>query len=134
MTSISHTKDKVAVPREELLFCALLEQTAVGIAVGSTDGRFLRANAALCRMLGFSEEELLQKSIRDVTHPDDLESNEQFRDELLSGRSQSRTYEKRYVRKDGSPLWVQIAGSVVRDKSGAPQCLVALVHDITELK
>src|ERR1700675_634262 len=134
MTSISHTQDKVAIPRDELLYGALLEQSAVGIALGSIDGRFLRANAALCRMLGFGEQELLQKSIRDITHPEDLESNQQFRDELLSGKSQSRTYEKRYLRKDGSPVWGEIVGSVVRDKSGAPQCLVALVHDITELK
>ena len=106
----------------------------MGIAVGSIEGRFLRANEALCRMLGYSEEELLQRAVQDITHEDDLESNLEFREHLLSGQAQSRVYEKRYLRKDGSPLWVQIVGNVVRDGSGAPQCFVALVYDVTELK
>ncbi|HLQ01741.1 MAG TPA: PAS domain S-box protein, partial [Burkholderiales bacterium] len=80
------------------------------------------------------EQELLQKTVRDITHPDDLDSNQEFRQELLSGRSHARVYEKRYMRKDGTPIWVQIVGTLVRDKSGAPQCFVVLVHDITELK
>jgi PAS domain S-box-containing protein len=134
MTPTSAKQDKIAIPDDERLYGALFEQAAMGIVLGSIDGRFLRANAALCRMLGFSEQELLQRSIRDITHPEDLESHQQFREELLSGKSKSRTYEKRYLRKDGSPIWVLIVGTVVRDKSGTPQCFVALVHDISELK
>ncbi|HEY6240532.1 MAG TPA: PAS domain S-box protein, partial [Burkholderiales bacterium] len=116
------------------MFRALVGQSAVGIAVGSPEGRFLRVNDALCRMLGYDEQELLQRSVRDITHEDDLASNLEFREELLSGKSQSRVYEKRYLRKDGSPVWVQIAGTVVRDSARTPQCLVVLVHDITQLK
>ena len=85
-------------------------------------------------MLGYSEQELLQRTVRDITHADDLESNLEFREQILSGQAQSRVHDKRYLRKDGSPIWVQIVGTVVRDGSGAPQCLVALVYDITELK
>ena len=116
------------------MFGALFGQGAVGIAVGSVEGRFLRANEALCRMLDYSEEELLQRTVRDITHADDLESNLEFREQLLSGEAQSRVYEKRYLRKDSSPIWVQIVGTVARDDSGAPQCFVVLVYDITELK
>lgn len=123
-----------AIPDGGTLFGSLFAQAAVGIALGSTEGRFLRANAALCRMLGFSEQELLEKNVRDITHPEDLESNLEFRKDLLSGKLQSRTYEKRYLRKDGSPIWVQIVAAAVRDKSGSPLGLVALVYDITELK
>ena len=132
MTSIH--QDEIAVPNGEALFGALFGQGAVGIAVGSIEGRFLRANEALCRMLDYSEEELLQRAVRDVTHADDLESNLEFREQLLSGLAQSRVYEKRYLRKYGSPIWVQIVGTVVRDGAGAPQCFVALVYDITDLK
>ena len=132
MTSIQ--QDEIAVPNGEALLDALFGQAAVGVAVGSTEGRFLRANEALCGMLGYSEQELLQRTIRDITHANDLESNLEFREQLLSGQTQSRAYEKRYLRKDGSPIWVQIVATTVRDGAGAPQCIVALVHDITELK
>ena len=134
MSSMLRTESEVAVPGGEVLFRALFGQPAVGIVVGSLEGRFVRANEAICRMLGYGEGELLQKTVRDITHPDDLESNQEFRQELLSGRSHARVYEKRYMRKDGTPIWVQIVGTLVRDKSGAPQCFVVLVHDITELK
>src|SRR5207344_361970 len=94
------TQDEIAVPDSEALYRSLFGQTAVGIAVGSLEGRFLRVNEALCLMLGFGEQELLQKTVQDITHPDDLESNRVFREELLSGKSRERAYEKRYVRKD----------------------------------
>jgi len=128
------SQDEVAIPDGGALFKSLFAQTAIGVAVGSIEGRFLRVNEKLCRMLGYSEQELLQKAVRDITHADDLESNQEFRQELLSGTARSRTYEKRYLRKDGSPIWVQIVGTVARDKSGAPQCFMVLVHEITELK
>jgi len=134
MTSNPRPQDETAVPDGEALYRSLFGQTAVGMAVGSLEGRFLRVNEALCRILGFGEQELLQKTVQDITHPDDLESNREFREELLSGRSRARAYEKRYVRKDGSPVWVQIVGTVLRDESGSPQCFVVLIHDITELK
>jgi len=132
MTSVQ--QDEIAIPNGEAMFGALFGQAAVGVVVGSIEGRFLRANEALCCMLGYSEQELLQRTVRDITHADDLESNLEFREQILSGQAQSRVHDKRYLRKDGSPIWVQIVGTVVRDGSGAPQCLVALVYDITELK
>jgi PAS domain S-box-containing protein len=133
-SAIESKQNAIPVAKDDALFGSLFGQGAVGIAVGSIEGRFLRANGALCRMLDYSEDELLQRTVRDITHADDLESNLEFREQLLSGQAQSEVYEKRYLRKDGSPIWVQIVGNVVRDGSGAPQCFVALVYDITELK
>jgi PAS domain S-box-containing protein len=131
----SHTRPQgeLAVPEGDALFVSLYAQTAVGIAVLSPEGRFLRVNEALCRMLGYGEQELLQKTVRDITHADDLESTQELRLELLAEPG-ARVHERRYLRKDGSALWVQIAGTSVRDSSGSPQCFVALVHDITDLK
>ena len=123
----------VAVPDGETLFRSLFGQVAVGIAVGSLDGRFLRVNEALCRLLGYGEQELLQKSFEDITHDDDRQASRDFQNQLLT-TSQSRVYEKRYLSKDGSTVWVRITGTLVRDRSGAPQCSVALIHDITEVK
>ncbi len=134
MTSAMSSQNEVAIPDGSALFRSLFAQAAVGVAVGSIEGRFLRVNEKFCHMLGYSEQELLQKDVRDITHADDLESNEEFRQELLAGTARSRTFEKRYLRKDGSPIWVQIVGTVARDKSGAPQCFMVLIHEITELK
>jgi len=126
-------QDGVAIPDGATLFDSLFGQTAVGVAVGSLDGRFLRVNEALCRLLGYDEQELQQKNFQEITHTDDLQASQDFQQELLT-TSQSRVYEKRYLAKGGSTVWVRITGTLVRNRSGSPQCSVALVHDITELK
>ena len=123
----------VVIPGGEALFNSLFGQNTVGVAVGSPEGRFLRVNETLCRMLGYEAGELLDRSFQDITHPDDKQASGDFYQELLT-TSQSRVYEKRYLRKDGSTLWVRITGTFLRDKSGSPQCSVALIYDITELK
>ena len=122
-----------AVPGGDALFRSIFSQTTVSVAVGSLEGRFLRVNEALCRLLGYEEQELLLKSFQDITHADDRRASLDFQQELLS-TSQSSVYEKRYLAKDGSTVWVRITGTLVRDGSGSPQCSVALIHDITKLK
>ncbi len=122
-----------AIPDGEVLFDSLFGQNFVGVAVGSPEGRFLRVNEALCRMLGYEGEELLDRTFQEVTHPDDQQASQDFQRELLT-TSQSGVYEKRYLRKDGSILWVRITGTFLRDASGAPLCSVALVYDITRQK
>src|SRR5262245_42857013 len=118
----------------DALFGALFEQSAVGIAVFSIGGRFLRANPAMCRLLGYSEPELLQKTHLDVIHVDDLEAAAVARAQVISGKMKPRVSERRYVHKDGSTVWAQMSGMVVRDEGGAPQCTVLIASDISGLK
>lgn len=118
----------------EALFGALFEQSAAAIAVFSIGGRFLRANPAMCRLLGYSEQELLQKTHLDVIHIEDLEAAALSRAQVISGKARPRLSERRYVHKDGSTVWVQMSGAVVRDESGAPQCTVLVANDISGLK
>jgi len=118
----------------EALFGALFEQSAVGIAVLSIGGRFLRANPAMCRLLGYSEHELLQKTHMDVIHVDDLEAAAVSRAQVISGKVKPRVNERRYVHKDGSTIWAQMSGVVLRDEAGAPQCTVLVVIDVSTLK
>jgi PAS domain S-box-containing protein len=118
----------------EALFGGMFEQVAMGIAVCSIGGRFLRANPAMCRLLGYTEHELLQKTHLDVIHIEDLESAAVSRAQLIAGKVKPRVSERRYVHKDGSTVWVQMSGSVVRDESGAPQCTVLVVTEISGLK
>ena len=128
------SRGETVVPAEGVLFGSLFAQTAVGIAIGSLEGRFLRVNEALCSMLGYDEQELLQKSVQDITHAEDLRPGQDFRQELLAALSGPRVYERRYLRKDGSTVWVRVSGTLVKDGADSPQCFVALVHDTTELK
>jgi PAS domain S-box-containing protein len=124
----------IAVPGGEMLFRALFERSTVGIAIGSPEGQLLQVSETLCRMLGYGEEEFLQKTLHDITVADEPQSRMEFHFELLTALSEGRVYERRCVCKDGSRLWVSVAGAVIKDRSGAPQCFVALVHDISQLK
>ncbi|HZE59710.1 MAG TPA: PAS domain S-box protein [Burkholderiales bacterium] len=116
------------------VFDALYEHAPVGIALFSVGGKFLRANGALCRLLGYTEEELLQKTHLDVVHIDDLEATAVARAQVISGKLKARIVSRRYVHKDGATLWANAAGTVVRDASGAPLCTVLVVTDVTALK
>ena len=126
--------DGEAVIPSAAVFDALYEHAPVGIALFSIGGKFLRVNAALCRLLGYSEEELLQKTHLDVVHLDDLEATAVARAQVISGKLKSRIAARRYVHKDGSTIWAYAAGTVVRDASGAPICTVLIVLDVTALK
>ena len=119
---------------DSALFGALFEQSAASIAVFSIGGRFLRVNPAFCRLIGYTEQELLQKTHLDVIHVEDLEAAAVSRAQIISGKMKPRLSERRYVHKDGSTVWVQVSGGVIRDESGAPQCTVLIVDDVSGLK
>lgn len=119
---------------DSALFAALFDQAAAGVAVFSIDGRFLRANPALCRMLGYTEPELLQKTHPDVVHVEDLEAAAVARAQAISGKAKSRVSERRYVHKDGSTIHAQVSGAVLRDDAGTPQCTVLIVNDVSALQ
>jgi PAS domain S-box-containing protein len=119
---------------DDKLFESLFEQSAAGMAVFSIGGRFQRANPALCRLLGYAEQELLQKTHLDVIHIEDLESAAVSGAQVISGKAKPRLEERRYVRKDGSTVWVQVSGAVVRDETGVAQCTLVLLNDVSALK
>ena len=113
-------------------FEAAFEHGPIGKALLALDGRFLRVNRALCRVLGWTAEELGARRLRDVTHPDDLGSDEVEFQRLLD--VPAYTVEKRLLRKDGEPVWALLAMSVVPDDHGRPLRVVAQMHDVTELR
>lgn len=115
-------------------FNALYEHGGVGLALFSIGGRFLRANAAFCRLLGYTEEELQQKTHLDVVHVDDMEATAISRAQVISGKTKARINERRYVHKDGSTVWAHATGAVVRDAAGTAICTVLLLNDITAIK
>jgi PAS domain S-box-containing protein len=115
-------------------FRGLFAAASIGIAIALPDGRYLQANPAYCRMLGYTEEELHQLTFASVTHPDDLASNREYRDQLLSGERDSFTMEKRYLRKGGAVVWVRHDVSATHGPAGEITTLMAIAEDITERK
>tara|TARA_R110002110_G_scaffold2756_5_gene13420 strand:- start:28819 stop:31731 length:2913 start_codon:yes stop_codon:yes gene_type:complete len=119
--------------REER-FRATFDQAAVGIAHLSFDGLWIRINARYCEILGYTESELRELTFRDITHPDDLAEDLEARAGLIAGTSGAYTREKRYIRKDGSAVWVVVTASKT-DQSGSQEpYLIVVVEDITDRK
>jgi PAS domain S-box-containing protein len=115
-------------------FSSAFEHASIGMALLTTEGRWFRVNWALCRLLGYLEEELLQKTVQDITYPDDLESDLNFVRQLLSGEIHSYQMEKRYFHKLGHVIWVLLSVSLVRDHAGKPIYFISQIQDITERK
>src|SRR3954462_3107693 len=123
-----------ALRASEERFRGTFENAAVGIAHRDATGRFLRVNEKLCDILGYAREEMLQKTVRDITHPDDLAASIKALAALWQGESPTLRLEKRYVRKDGSLVWGELFASLQRDAAGKPAYDIGIINDISERK
>ncbi len=123
-----------ALHQSEERFRSTFEQAAVGISHIAPNGRYLRVNQRFCEILGYSEEELLQRTLSEITHPDDMSRGLDLTSLPLTGPITSTGIEKRYLRKDGTPVWVQVTASVLTFPDGTPHYLISIVRDITERK
>jgi diguanylate cyclase (GGDEF)-like protein/PAS domain S-box-containing protein len=106
----------------------------VGMGLVGLDSHWIRVNRALCELTGYSEAQLLKRSFRDITHPDDIGADLQQVDRLLSGEIDRYTMEKRYIRANGEELWVNLAVSLVRDVNGNAMHFIRQSEDISERK
>jgi PAS domain S-box-containing protein len=118
----------------EARFRAAFEQAAVGMAHVDMDGRWLMVNRKLCDILGYSAEELKERTFLDLTHPDDLEKDVKNYSLLKQGKFTTFSMEKRYFHKNGSSVWVSITVSLVRDAQGETPYAFAVIRDISERK
>ncbi|CAA9482829.1 MAG: diguanylate cyclase/phosphodiesterase (GGDEF & EAL domains) with PAS/PAC sensor(s) [uncultured Solirubrobacteraceae bacterium] len=114
------------------LFTTAFHQAPIGMALLDTEGRWLLVNQALCDLVGYSETELLQRTLHDITHPEDLPGQLVLMREILAGRRSSYQLDKRYMHADGHVIWGSVSVSVVRDDSGAALHLIGQVVDITD--
>jgi PAS domain S-box-containing protein len=115
-------------------FASAFNHASIGMALVATDGRWLQVNPALCRLVGFAEDELLRSSFQTITHPDDLESDLEYGRQMLAGAIPSYQMEKRYLHKRGHIVWVLLSVSLVRDPAGQPHYFISQIEDITERK
>jgi PAS domain S-box-containing protein len=118
----------------EMRFRAAFEQAAVGIALRSPDGHWLRANPKLCSIVGYSSDELLNKTFHEITHPDDLASEINYLRQTLAGEIDTYSIEKRYLRKDGAAVWTNVTVALVRKIDMTPDYFIAIIEDIEARK
>jgi diguanylate cyclase (GGDEF)-like protein/PAS domain S-box-containing protein len=112
---------------------AAFHEAAVGVSHTSIDGRFIKVNRRFCAMLGYSEAELLMLAASQITAQDGADTS-LHRQALLAGKTPLPQLEKRYVKKDGTELWMVASISLVRDSDGNPEYFISTVQDATERK
>ena len=125
---------ELALEESEVRFRQTFEIAASGIAHVDLAGRFQRVNRKLCEMLGYREAELIGHSVKDISHPEDRDTTDEKRALMHAGHVGSVQFEKRYLRKDGSVLWVNLTVALARNAQGQPQHEIAVMEDITERK
>jgi PAS domain S-box-containing protein len=126
--------EHVALDESERRFRNTFEHANVGMAHVGLDGRFIRVNNHLCRLLGRSEPELLDVTFQQITHPDDLAADVGQLEAVVAGSIDAYTMEKRYIRPDGSLIWADLSVSLLRAADGTPVKFIAIVADIAERK
>ncbi|NOU88077.1 PAS domain S-box protein [Paenibacillus sp. LMG 31460] len=113
----------------QLFGCAI-----IAMAIVSLDGRLLKVNTSLCRLFGYTEEELIGQHIQEFSHLDDVETYAELCDQTLRGERESSPKENRYVHKDGSMIWGMVQVSFIRDTDAHPNFAVVQIQDVSERK
>ncbi len=126
--------DEIVTAVQDIPFESVFEHASIGMALVGLDGRWLRANRALCRIVGYSQEELLATDFQSLTHPDDLAEALELIRRLLGGEFESYGLEKRYFARSGDVVWILLNISLVRDGRSRPQYFIAQIQDITPRK
>lgn len=132
MTTEQERLDALRLSEER--FRLSMQSAAIGMAIVGLDSRFVEVNDALCRLVGRPRDVLTTLTFPDITHPDDVDADVALAGRLLAGDIDHYDLEKRYLHADGSIVWVQLTGSVVRDRAGQPQHFIAQVQDISVRK
>lgn len=117
--------------KSERQFRAGFEQSALGMAIETLDGAYLRINDRYCEITGYTRDELSTKHYQEITHPDDAPLHAAAMQRLFAGEQTFFQIEKRYLHKQGHPVWVRLTLSLVRDEQGQPDHLIAAVQDVT---
>lgn len=134
-TDITERKQAEKALREsEQRFHTAFVHAAIGKALVAPDGRFLKVNRMLCRLTGYSEDELLAKKVQEFSLPEELPAEMELNEKLISGKICMCEREKCYVRKSGEIVWGQVNVSVVRDRQQKPLYFIKEIQDITERK
>ena len=128
-------RTEAALRQSEAEFRAMFELASIGMAQADPiTGQFLRVNGKICEIIGYSADEMLRMCVPDVTHPEDRLHDGELFQRVIRGEAPDYRVEKRYVRKDGSFIWVNVNMTVIRDAASQPIRTMAAIEDITERK
>ena len=128
------SRAEAALRDSERRYRALVEDAPVAVAHNTMDGRFEYANHAFCDLVGYTLDELRTMTWQEITHPDDLPEDLALGRRVLTHQQPHYTLEKRYIRKNGSTVWVELFGNFVLDDRGKPVQGVAVAIDISARK
>ncbi len=129
---VGNRRTEQALRESEQRLRIVFSESPLGIALVGIDGRPVLTNAALQKMLGYTDEELRRMPFRDFTHPDDCAKDLELYQQLLQGARESYQIEKRYLRKDGQVVWARVSISAARGAAGHADFAIGMVEDITE--
>jgi PAS domain S-box-containing protein len=128
--AIQHRRDEEALRESEERLRAIVQEANAGMARYDEKSHIEFVNSRFCKMLGYKESELIGKTVREITYPDDLETTSQALKRVLR-KGEPTEIDKRYLRKDGSIVWVNVCDAPERDAAGRPKSVVAVAVDIT---
>jgi PAS domain S-box-containing protein len=133
VTLLTRARQQAEESRER--FHSAFVDAHIGFALADASGGMIEVNRAFCQTTGYAECELLGKPLRAISHPDDIEVSARLFDQVATRKLPSAVYEKRYLRKDGSPVWVRVSAAAVLGPGGkVPNQVITLVEDITQAK
>ncbi len=130
-----HYRITEEMKKNELLFRGLFEAAIFGVVLNSNDGRArVRVNQAFCKMVGYTEDDLLNQDYEKLTHPDDRAASLELRCQLFAGKIDHFVTEKRYICSDGKVLWCNVLQTVIRDEQGQVLNYISFIQDISQRK
>lgn len=118
----------------ETRFRSAFDYAAIGMALVSLEGRWLKVNKSLCEITGYTEEELLKIDFQKITYPDDLQTDLQYVHQLLEGKIITYQMEKRYICKNESIVWILLSVSLHKNATGNPLYFIAQIQNIDAQK
>ncbi|MBS1687210.1 MAG: PAS domain S-box protein [Bacteroidetes bacterium] len=133
-TFFANQRLKEELQLSESIFSGAFNGSGIGMAIVSLKGRWIDINPYLLQLLGYTKDELLQKTFQDITHPDDLEADLSLLEQVLAGAIDTYKLEKRYFHKEGHIIWTMLTVSIVRWRNGDPRFFVSQVEDISATK
>jgi PAS domain S-box-containing protein len=125
-------RDRAQLGESEARFRSAFDYAPIGMALIATNGQWLEVNEAICKMLGYSKQELLEKTFQDLTHPEDLDLDLARIHEMLRLERDSYHLEKRYFHKQGSIIWVSLSVSAIYDELGEVSYFISQLVDMSQ--
>ena len=119
---------------KEPIFKKVFDNSAIGMAIVSPEGKWINTNKSVSKILGYSETDLQKISFQDITHKDDLKKDLDYVKQMLDNKINTYQMEKRYIHKNGKTIWALLNVSIIRDEENNPKYFISEIIDISNIK